>query len=169
MTGGGAGGPLAAESLANVLAVQLIRHVLAPRRPGHGPDGALRAVASHRHRVHRGTPRRQPDLGADGGGRPFEPVPLRPAVQGGLGCRRTWSTSSLLRIERAKQFLQGGGDLSLGGGRRTSRLRGPEPVLPSLQVHSSASRQGSSECPQESPNRPQALTRNGRATSLPFS
>jgi len=41
LTAGGAGGPLAAESLANVLAVHLIRHVLAPRRPGRGRDGAL--------------------------------------------------------------------------------------------------------------------------------
>ncbi len=41
LTSGGAGGPLAAESLANVLAVQLIRHVLDPRRPGRGSDGAL--------------------------------------------------------------------------------------------------------------------------------
>ncbi len=41
LTTGGAGGPLAAESLANVLAVHLIRHVLAPRRPGRGRDGAL--------------------------------------------------------------------------------------------------------------------------------
>ena len=38
---GGAGGSLAAESLANVLAVQLIRHVSAPRRPSRGRDGAL--------------------------------------------------------------------------------------------------------------------------------
>ena len=38
---GGAGGRLSAESLANVLAVDLIRHVLAPRRPARGPDGAL--------------------------------------------------------------------------------------------------------------------------------
>jgi AraC family transcriptional regulator len=38
---GGPGGPLAAESLANVLAVQLIRHVLTPRRPERGPDGVL--------------------------------------------------------------------------------------------------------------------------------
>jgi AraC family transcriptional regulator len=38
---GGAGGPLAAESLATVLAVQLIRHVLAPRRPERGRDGVL--------------------------------------------------------------------------------------------------------------------------------
>jgi AraC family transcriptional regulator len=41
LTAGGAGGPLAAESLANVLAVHLIRQVLAPRRPERGPDGAL--------------------------------------------------------------------------------------------------------------------------------
>ena len=38
---GGAGGRLAAESLANILAVHLIRHVLAPRRLARGPDGTL--------------------------------------------------------------------------------------------------------------------------------
>ena len=38
---GGAGGRLAAESLANVLAVHLLRHVLAPRRPERGSDGPL--------------------------------------------------------------------------------------------------------------------------------
>jgi AraC family transcriptional regulator len=41
LTVGGAGGRLAAESLATVLAVHLIRHVLAPRQPARGPDGAL--------------------------------------------------------------------------------------------------------------------------------
>jgi AraC family transcriptional regulator len=41
LTAGGAGGRLAAESLANVLAVHLIRHVVAPRRPARGRDGAL--------------------------------------------------------------------------------------------------------------------------------
>src|SRR5439155_26598685 len=41
LTAGGAGGPLAAESLANVLTVQLIRHVLSPRPLARGPDGAL--------------------------------------------------------------------------------------------------------------------------------
>jgi AraC family transcriptional regulator len=41
LTAGGAGGPLAAESLANLLAVHLIRHVLAPRSPGRGRDGTL--------------------------------------------------------------------------------------------------------------------------------
>jgi AraC family transcriptional regulator len=38
---GGAGGKLASESLANLLAVQLIRHVLAPRVPVRQRDGAL--------------------------------------------------------------------------------------------------------------------------------
>jgi AraC family transcriptional regulator len=41
LTSGGAGGPLAAESLANVLAVHVLRHVLAPRRPERGRDGVL--------------------------------------------------------------------------------------------------------------------------------
>ena len=40
MTGAG-GGKLAAESLANLLAVQLIRHVFAPRREAHRVDGSL--------------------------------------------------------------------------------------------------------------------------------
>jgi AraC family transcriptional regulator len=52
LTAGGAGGPLAAESLANVLAVHLIRHVLAPRQPacsrdGTLPRGRLRAVVEY--------------------------------------------------------------------------------------------------------------------------
>src|SRR5262245_37926204 len=41
LTVGGAGGPLAAESLANVLAVHLIRHVLAPRQPARRREGTL--------------------------------------------------------------------------------------------------------------------------------
>jgi AraC family transcriptional regulator len=51
LTAGGAGGPLAAESLANVLAVHLIRHVWAPRQPtrrraGTLPRARLRAVVA---------------------------------------------------------------------------------------------------------------------------
>jgi AraC family transcriptional regulator len=52
LTAGDAGGPLAAESLANVLTVHLIRHLLAPRRPerrrdGTLPRGRLRAVVEY--------------------------------------------------------------------------------------------------------------------------
>jgi AraC family transcriptional regulator len=41
LTTGGAGGSLAAESLGNVLAVHLIRYLLAPGQPSRGRDGAL--------------------------------------------------------------------------------------------------------------------------------
>jgi AraC family transcriptional regulator len=41
MRAGGVGGRLAAESLANVVAVHLIRHILAPRQPERGRDGTL--------------------------------------------------------------------------------------------------------------------------------
>jgi AraC family transcriptional regulator len=52
LTAGGAGGSLAAESLANVLAVHLIRHVSAPRQPtprraGTLPRAKLRAVVEY--------------------------------------------------------------------------------------------------------------------------
>jgi AraC family transcriptional regulator len=52
LTTGGAGGPLAAESLANVLAVHLIRHLMAPRpiarkRDGTLPRERLRAVVEY--------------------------------------------------------------------------------------------------------------------------
>jgi AraC family transcriptional regulator len=52
LTADAPGGRLAAESLADLLAVHLIRHLAAPRRSGPGPDGALprarlRAVAEY--------------------------------------------------------------------------------------------------------------------------
>src|SRR4029077_19582098 len=52
LTAGGVGGSLAAESLANVLAVHLIRHVSAPPQPTHRragtlPRAKLRAVVEY--------------------------------------------------------------------------------------------------------------------------
>src|SRR5262249_42223682 len=51
LTAGAAGGPLAAESLANVLAVHLLRHLSSPRRlrrpDGAMPRGRLRAVVEY--------------------------------------------------------------------------------------------------------------------------
>jgi O-methyltransferase domain len=47
LTVGGAGGRLAAESLANVLAVHLIRHVLAPRRAARGRGGGDAYLMKH--------------------------------------------------------------------------------------------------------------------------
>jgi AraC family transcriptional regulator len=113
LTAGAAGGRLAAESLANVLAVHLIRHILAPRRPARRPDGALprgrlRAVVEYiedhlddglslekmaavarlstyhfAHQFKRAT-----------GLPPYQYVIMR-------------------RVERAKQLLEGGGNLPL--------------------------------------------------------
>src|SRR5262245_45443104 len=57
LTAGGAGGALAAESLANLLAVQLIRHISAPCQPTRTRDGALsraklRAAIQYLHEHH---------------------------------------------------------------------------------------------------------------------
>jgi hypothetical protein len=41
LASGGPGGPLAAESLANVLAVNLLRHLVTPRRLEPARDGVL--------------------------------------------------------------------------------------------------------------------------------
>jgi AraC family transcriptional regulator len=113
LTAGGAGGRLAAESLANVMAVRLIRHVLDPRRPGRGPDGALprgklRAVVDYIEE--------QIDVGL---------TLAQMAAVTGLSVyhfARQFKAATGLpphryviarRIERAKQLLQGGHDLSL--------------------------------------------------------
>jgi hypothetical protein len=103
------------------------RRRVAGQRPGRPPDptcpGAPTAYAQagrhpaareapRRRRVHRGTPGRQPDPGADGCGRPAQPLPLRTAVQGG---HRVPPHQYFIvrRVERAKQILQRGDDLSL--------------------------------------------------------
>jgi AraC family transcriptional regulator len=112
LTASGAGGRLAAESLANVLAVQLIRHVRAPRRPERGRDGVLpqwrlRAVAEYIEEHLDASPtldqiaavaRLSPYHFA----RQFKTATGLPPHQFVI----------LRRVERAKQLLQGG-DLSL--------------------------------------------------------
>jgi AraC family transcriptional regulator len=113
LTTGGAGGRLAAESLANVLAVHLIRHVLAPGRPARGPDGALprgrlRAVVEYIEEHLDASPTLE-QLAAVARLSPYH-------------FARQFKTATGLppheyviarRVERAKHFLQGGGDLSL--------------------------------------------------------
>jgi AraC family transcriptional regulator len=113
LTAGGAGGRLAAESLANVLAVHLIRHSLAPRRLARGPDGALpqarlRAVVEYIEEHLDAAPtlgelaavaRLSPYHFA----RQFKAATGLPPHQYVLG----------RRVERAKNLLQGGTDLSL--------------------------------------------------------
>src|SRR5207244_8653762 len=113
LTAGGAGGPLAAESLANILAVQLLRHALAPRRPERGPDGALprgrlRAVVEYIEEHLNASPT-------------LEQLPAVARLSLYHFARQFKAATGLppheyviaRRVERAKQFLQGGGDLSL--------------------------------------------------------
>jgi AraC family transcriptional regulator len=110
---GGSGGPLAAESLANVLAVHLIRHVSAPRQPtlrrdGPLPRAKLRAVAEYvEEQLDAGLTLAQmaavAHLSAYHFARQFK-------VATGLPPHRYVIAR---RVERAKQFLQQDSDLSL--------------------------------------------------------
>jgi AraC family transcriptional regulator len=112
LTAGGSGGRLATESLANVLAVQLIRYALAPRRLERGrdsalPKGRLRAVLEYV----------EEHLGAS-------PSLEQMAAVARLSCyhfARQFKAATGLpphqyvimrRVERAKQLLQNG-ELSL--------------------------------------------------------
>jgi AraC family transcriptional regulator len=113
LTAGGAGGRLAAESLANVLAVHLIRHVLAPRRlarrrDGVLPRGRLRAVVDYIEEHLDAGPSLDEmaavaRLSSYHFARQFKAASGLPPHQYVI----------LRRVERAKQLLQAGADLSL--------------------------------------------------------
>jgi AraC family transcriptional regulator len=113
LTAGGAGGPLAAESLANVLAVQLIRHALAPRRPARGPDGALprgrlRAVVEYIEE-HLDA---NPTLEQIAGVAHLSPYHFARQFKAATGLPPHQYVISR-RVERARQLLQGASGLAL--------------------------------------------------------
>jgi NAD(P)-dependent dehydrogenase (short-subunit alcohol dehydrogenase family)/AraC-like DNA-binding protein len=113
LTAGGLGGPLAAESLANFLAVHLLRHVLAPRQPtrrryGAFPRARLRAVVDYVEEHLDASPtleqmaavaRLSPNCFAS----QFQRATGLPPHQYVIA----------RRVERAKELLQSGADLSL--------------------------------------------------------
>jgi AraC family transcriptional regulator len=112
LTAGGAGGRLAAESLANVLAVHLLRHVLAPRRPERGHDGAL-----PRGQLHAVLEYIEEHLDAC----PTLEQMAAVARRNSFHFARQFKAATGLpphqyvimrRVERAKHLLQGGTDLS---------------------------------------------------------
>jgi AraC family transcriptional regulator len=113
LTAGGAGGQLASESLANVLAVHLIRHVLAPRQPACRRDGTLprarlRAIVEYvEEHLDAGPTLEQlaavARLSPYYFARQFKRATGLPPHQYVI----------LRRVERAKQLLQAGTDLSL--------------------------------------------------------
>jgi AraC family transcriptional regulator len=113
LTAGGAGGPLAAESLANVLAVHLIRHVSVPRRPERGRDGALprerlRAVLDYIEEHLDGSP----TLGELAAVARLSPYHFARQFRAATGLPPHQFVIAR-RVERAKQLLQGEADLSL--------------------------------------------------------
>jgi AraC family transcriptional regulator len=113
LTAGGAGGRLAAESLANVLAVHLLRHVLTPRSPARGRDGALprgrlRAVVAYIEEHLDASPTLEQmaavaRLSVYHFARQFKAATGLPPHQYVI----------LRRVERAKQLLQTGGGFCL--------------------------------------------------------
>jgi AraC family transcriptional regulator len=113
LTSSGPGGSLAAESLANVLAVQLLRHLSAPRQLERGRDGALpreplRAVVEYIEEHLDGCPTLA-EMAAVVGlnhyhfARQFKAATGLPPYQYVIA----------RRVERAKQLLQAGTDQSL--------------------------------------------------------
>jgi AraC family transcriptional regulator len=113
LASGGPGGPLAAESLANVLAVHLLRHVLAPRSPARGRDGTLprgrlRAVVEYIEEHLDGGPTLA-QLAALVGLSPYHFARQFKAATGLPPHQYVIAR----RVERAKQLLQAGTDLSL--------------------------------------------------------
>jgi AraC family transcriptional regulator len=113
LTAGGAGGRLAAESLANVVAVQLLRHVLAPRRPERGhdgrlPRGRLRAVIEYVE----GHLDAGPTLGQMAAVARLSPCHFARQFKKATGAP-PHQYVILRRVERAKQLLQAETDLSL--------------------------------------------------------
>jgi AraC family transcriptional regulator len=113
LSAGGPGGKLAAESLANVLAVHLIRHVLAPRRPARGLDGALprgrlRGVLAYIE----GHLDAGPTLTEMAAVARLSPYHFARQFKAATGLPPHQYVIAR-RVERAKQLLQGGGDLPL--------------------------------------------------------
>jgi AraC family transcriptional regulator len=113
LASGGPGGPLAAESLANVLAVHLIRHLSAPRRLPRGrdgvlPQGRLRAVVEYIEEHLDASPSLA-QLAAVVGLNPYHFARQFKAATG----LPPHQYVILRRVERAKQLLRAGTDLSL--------------------------------------------------------
>src|SRR5262249_34081191 len=78
-------------------------------------------------------PRRRPQPGAAGRGRPPQPLPLRAAVQ--AGHRAAAAPVRHHAPRRAGQATPASRDQPVPGrNRRTRRLLGPKPVLPALQA-----------------------------------
>ena len=134
LTAGGVGGSLAAESLANVLAVHLIRHLVAPGRAVHGrdgtlPQGRLRAVVEYIEE-HLDAGPTLAEIAAVAGLNPYHFARQFKAATG-LAAPPVRDHAP----RRASQAPPASRDrLVPGRGRSARRLLRPEPILPPLQA-----------------------------------
>src|SRR4029077_20126462 len=113
LTAGGAGGPLAAESLANILAVHLIRQIVAPGRAVHTRDGTLprgrlRAVLEYIEE-HLDAAPTLTEIAATAGLNPYH---FARQFKAAIGFTHPQYVITR-RVVRAKQLLRAGTDLSL--------------------------------------------------------
>jgi AraC family transcriptional regulator len=113
LTARGPGGPLAAESLANVVAVHFIRHISTPRQPerrrdGLLPRGRLRAVVEYIEEHLDGGP----TLAEMAAVVRLNPYHFARQFKAATGLP-PHQYVILRRVERAKQLLHAGTDLSL--------------------------------------------------------
>ena len=133
LTAGGTGGRLAVESLTNVMTVHLIRHVLAPRRLGRGPDGALprgrlRAVIEYVEE-HLDA---NPSLEQMAAVARLSPYHFARQFKAATGLPPHQYVIAR-RVERVRELLRTGRP-ALGRGRRERRVLGPESILPPLRA-----------------------------------
>ena len=113
LAAGGVGGSLAAESLANLLAVHLIRHLVAPGRAVHGqdgtlPQGRLRAILEYIEE-HLDAAPTLAEIAAVAGLNPYHFARQFKAATG----LSPHQYVIMRRIERAKHLLQARTELSL--------------------------------------------------------
>ena len=134
LTADAAGGRLAVESLANVMAVHLIRNASAPRRPARRTDGALprrklRAVVEYiEEHLDAGLTLEQMAAVAH-----LSPYHFARQFKAATGLPPHQYVIAR-RVERAQATPARRRRPLPGGGRRGRRLLGPEPILPSLQA-----------------------------------
>ncbi len=163
---GGASGRLAAESLANVLAVQLIRHALAPRRLAGGRDGPLprerlRAVVEYVEEHLDASP----TVAQVAAIARLSPYHFARQFKAATGLPPHQYMISR-RVERAKHLLQAECEPHAGGGCYALGLLRPERSSPITSSESSASRRGGSESPQDSHKDAASIAKTGDSKPL---